>query len=165
MQATELMRRMLVFLDKFAMPCFEDMRDAALTQPTSHGGNHPHWLIGHLAMAEGGITGMVTGEPNVNDDLKDHFGQGTEPSKTGAGYPSYDELLERYRAARARTHALLEKLSDEDLDKPPRACPAEMLEWFPTVGDALMLVGLHQEFHMGQLADARRAAGRKPLFG
>ena len=108
---------------------------------------------------------MVTGEPNANEDLKDLFGQGTEPSKDGAGYPAYDDLLERYKASRAQTLKLLATLSDDDLDQKPKACPPEMLEWFPTVADALMLVGLHQEFHMGQLADARRAAGRKPLFG
>lgn len=165
MQATELIRRTLVFLDKFSLSCFEDMRDAPLTQPTSEGGNHPHWLLGHLALAEGGIRGMVTGEPNPDEDLKDLFGQGTEPKSDGAGYPAYDDLLERYKVTRAQTFDLLEKLSDEELDQPPKACPSEMQEWFPTVADALMLVGLHQEFHMGQLADARRAAGRKPLFG
>jgi uncharacterized damage-inducible protein DinB len=33
-----------------------------------------------------------------------------------------------------------------------------------TVGETLLLIALHQMGHRGQVADARRACGRKPIF-
>ena len=33
----------------------DDMKDNALQAPTSQGGNHPAWILGHLTLAESNI--------------------------------------------------------------------------------------------------------------
>lgn len=39
----------------WAMGLIGDMQDSPLTQPTSNGGNHPLWVIGHLARGKRSI--------------------------------------------------------------------------------------------------------------
>ena len=65
---------------------------------------------------------------------------------------------------RAETMAFLDTLTDADLDKPSHA-PEEMKEWFGTIGQCLAVAPIHFGFHGGQIADARRAAGRQPVLG
>lgn len=164
MKAIDLLRNALDFSEQFGMPMLEDMRDAALTKPTPKGGNHPLWIIGHLAGSEVAIRGMVTGESNSLEQWQAPFAPGTEPTSRASDYPSYDEALEKFLQVRAETLALLDRMDDADLDRPPKTVPPGMEESFKTNGDVLMLILIHQQFHMGQIADARRAAGRKPLF-
>ena len=164
MKATEMIRRGLLFIDRFALPIFEDVRDIALVQPTPRGGNHPLWVIGHIAHSEGEITGMVHGDPNPLNGWEKMFAAGTEPTTAASDYPSFDEVLEGYRTIRARTLKMIDALHDSDLDEAPKAASDEMLEFVPTIGETLMMVVIHQEFHLGQIADVRRTAGRKPLM-
>ena len=43
----------------------EDMKDAPLTFPTPRGGNHPLWIMGHLASSEAAIIHQFAfGKPN-----------------------------------------------------------------------------------------------------
>jgi len=53
MNAMDVVRHALQMGDKLANTMLEDMREAPLTQPTARGGNHPLWVIGHLALTEG----------------------------------------------------------------------------------------------------------------
>lgn len=164
MQAKEMIRRGLLFIDRFALPMFEDVRDIALVQPTPRGGNHPLWVVGHIAHSEGEITGMVHGDPNPLESWEKMFTAGTEPTPVASDYPSFDEVLDGYRMMRARTLKMIDALDDSELDEAPKAASAEMLEFVPTIGEALMLLVMHQEFHLGQMADVRRTAGRKALM-
>ncbi len=141
-----------------------DMKDAPLTRPTPKGGNHPLWILGHLAYSEGDLVqAMIAGKPNPLADWKEIFGQGSEPSDNAAIYPSFDKVTAKFAEVRAATLALLGTLSEADLDKPSHA-PESMKAFFGTTGDCLKAVILHYMFHGGQAADARRAAGRKPLM-
>lgn len=164
MQAIEVIRSALQFTDGFAQQFFEDMRDAPLTQPTPRGGNHPLWVMGHLACSEGGITGMIRGDANPLAHWMQRFGPGSEPTADSEAYPPFDEVFDAYRAARSRTLSLLESVGDAGLDAAPQTAPPQMREMFQTNADVFMLIPIHQEFHMGQVADARRALGRKPLM-
>ena len=57
MKAMDLIRWALQQSDEGINAIVQDMRgDAALTQPTEQGGNHPLWVIGHLAFIEGVVT-------------------------------------------------------------------------------------------------------------
>ena len=53
MNRIELIRWALKMTDDATAQLVEDMRDAPLTQPTpggkGGGGNHPLWVLGHLA--------------------------------------------------------------------------------------------------------------------
>ena len=164
MTAVTLIRHAIEFSDHFAMKMIEDMRDAPLTQPTARGGNHPLWIVGHLAVSEAGLRGLATGEDSPLQHWDDLFAPGSQPTADADRYPSYDEVIAAFRNQREQTLSLLSGLKDADLQQPAKRTIPGAEAAFSTVGKVLNFLPMHQEFHMGQLADARRAAGRMPLM-
>lgn len=164
MKAIDLIKMALQSSDQFTTQLIEDMRDAPLTQPTPHGGNHPLWVLGHLAIGEGLIREVILGEPNPVAHWQNLFGFGSEPTADGSDYPSFDDVLEKYRELRAANMKLLDELGDEGLDRPTKSPPPGLEELFQTAGQTFLLTALHRMNHRGQVADARRVAGRKPMF-
>ena len=140
-----------------------DMKDSPLTQPTPNGGNHPLWVLGHIVRAESDLLDcFILGKPNRFPELE-NCGMGNEPTTNAADYPSMDELLAKFEQIRSATLAHLDTLSEEDLSNKSHA-PEEFGDAFGTVGACFAAMGTHMAFHTGQVADARRAAGRKPLM-
>jgi hypothetical protein len=144
------------------------MRDAPLTRPTPGAkggdGNHPLWTLGHLAVIEGSIPEVLFGEPNPVAHWKPLFGSGTRPLDDPAAYPVFDEVLGTFRRLRAGTLRLLDEIGDEGLDRVPTNVPPGFEESMRTFGQTFLLIALHQMVHYGQIADARRVAGRQPLL-
>jgi hypothetical protein len=165
MKAIDLIRSALQFSDQVSTALVEDMRDASLTQPTPRGGNHPLWVAGHLAHTEGMLFHFILGEPNPVGHWTELFAAGAEPTPDAGRYPTLDEVLGKYRELRARNLRLLESVGEAGLDRPPQAPPTGMGDAFATIGRTFLTLAMHQMSHAGQVADARRAAGRKPLFG
>lgn len=165
MKTTEFIKTSLEMSQGWIMGMIEDMKDAPVTAPTPNGGNHPLWVLGHLAYSEGNlIEGFVKGKENPLADWKELFGQGSQPVADASKYPSFDELLAKFQEVRANTLNVLDSLSDDDLDKPSHA-PEEVKQFFGNVAQCFAVVSMHFTFHGGQVADARRAAGRPPLMG
>jgi len=141
----------------------DDMSDAPLTAPTAMGGNHPLWILGHLAFSEGSMVyGMMLGEENPLKDWESIFGMGAEPCGEADKYPPFDEVRARFDEMRANTLNVLDGLTDADLDNKCQACPDEWVDFFGTYGQVLNVLGVHTFMHHGQVADARRMDGRKP---
>jgi hypothetical protein len=164
MKAIELVRWALQKTDGWATGAAEDLRNTPLVQPTSRGGNHPLWVVGHLAVVEGSIPQILFGEPNPVEHWAPLFGQGTKPTTDARAYPPYDEVLKTYRDLRAKNLARLEAIGEAGLDKAPAAVPPGFENEMSTMGHTLLVIALHQMSHVGQLADARRASGREPRF-
>lgn len=142
----------------------EDMKEKPLTAPTPQGGNHPLWILGHLTHSEAGmVSGFILGQENPLAKWNSLFGKGTVPVEDSNHYPGIDELLSEWGRVRARTHEVLGSLTEADLAKASKA-PPELAHMFGTVADCFSVMSLHVMFHAGQVADARRALGRKPLF-
>ncbi len=140
-----------------------DMQSAPMTLPTPNGGNHPLWIVGHLAYSESNILNCyILGKDNPLAEWKDTFGIGSQPVNEATAYPAYEDLLAKFETVRSETLAYLETLTDADLDKPSHA-PEERKEYFGTIGQCLTVMTTHLSFHGGQIADARRAAGRDIL--
>jgi hypothetical protein len=59
---------------------------------------------------------------------------------------------------------MLDQISEEGLDRKPAAVPPGLEQAFDSIGNAFLLFAMHQMNHRGQLCDARRAAGRAPMF-
>jgi hypothetical protein len=147
----------------WAMGLINDMKDAPLTQPTPNGGNHPLWVLGHIVRAESDLLdGFILGQPNRFPELE-VFSMGNTPSTDVSGYPSMDELLGKFEEIRGATLAHLATLSEEDLDAKSHASE-DFGPPFATVGACFAAMSTHMSFHAGQVADARRAAGRDPLM-
>lgn len=164
MKAIDLIHRGKQLSDEFTIKFLEDMHDAPMTQPTALGGNHPLWVAGHLAVSEGQIPAMLFGESNPVEHWKPLFDGGTQPTTDASDYPPYEEVLRTYRDLRERNLKLLDEIGDEGLDRPTAAPMPGAENYFDTFGQVFLTMTMHQEFHCGQIADARRAAGRKPLF-
>lgn len=64
---------------------------------------------------------------------------------------------------RERNLALLESLSEEDLDKPTKAPPKGREHEFATYGRSFLVLALYQMMHRSHVTDALRAAGRMAL--
>lgn len=164
MKATDFVKHSMESSAGWAMGLLEDMKDAPLTQPTAAGGNHPLWILGHLVYSEGNLLdGFILGQPNRFDDLASMFANGTTPSTNADDYPAMDELFAKFQEVRAASLAHLATLSDDDLDQKSHA-PEEFGAFFGTVGACYSAMATHVAFHAGQVADARRAAGRDPLM-
>lgn len=59
---------------------------------------------------------------------------------------------------------LLAEIGESGLDRPSKAPPKGLEDSLRTTGRTFLVIALHQMSHRGQVADARRAAGRKPMF-
>jgi hypothetical protein len=164
MKAIELVRWALERADGLTSKLVEDMRDASLTQPTSSGGNHPLWILGHLALVEGSLPKILFGEANPVEHWGPLFAPGTQPMTDATSYPSFDEVLATYRDLRAKNLGLLDEIGDAGLDRAPKAVPPGFEDEMRTIGRTFLTIAQHQMLHLGQITDARRAAGRKPLF-
>ena len=164
MNTIEFIKMSLENSKGWVMGLIADMQDAPLTQPTSSGGNHPLWVLGHVTRAESDLLdGFILGKPNRFPELESNFGMASTPSDDASQYPSMEELMGKFEEIRAATLAHLETLSEDDLDKPSHA-PEEFGAFFGTVGACFAAMTTHLSFHGGQVADARRAAGRPPLM-
>jgi hypothetical protein len=140
------------------------MRDAPLIQPTVRGGNHPLWVLGHLAYIEGALPHVLFGEANPVEHWAPLFAPGSQ-SMTDAGTdPPFDEVLGTFRDLRARNLKRLDEIGDAGLDRLPRNVPPGFENEMRSFGHTMLLIALHQMVHYGQITDARRAAGRKPLM-
>ncbi len=165
MESKDLLKINLENCTSMLLPMLEDMKDAPLTFPTIKGGNHPLWVAGHLAYSESSlIQGMMLGQPNPLADWKDIFGMEADPVDDPNKYPPFDEVMAKLQEMHQANMALLDSMSEDDLDKPSKNCPPEFEGFFGTYRRCFQMIASHWLMHQGQVADARRAIGRKPLM-
>ncbi len=165
MQSKDSLKMNLELTLGVVLPLIEDMKDAPLTFPTRKGGNHPLWVLGHMAYSEGSIIQeMMLGESNPLAEWKEIFGSGVDPVSDAATYPPFDEVLTKCKAAHQANMDLLDSLSEEDLDTKSKGCPEEYAGFFGTYRQCFHMIANHWWMHYGQVADARRADGRKPMM-
>jgi uncharacterized damage-inducible protein DinB len=117
-----------------------------------------------MAVVEGQvIQTIMLGKPNPVAHWNELFGMKSEPTADASRYPPLEEIREKFLELRAETMKTLDTLSDEDLDQPSKGCPPEMKEFLGTYAPCFLVLIFNTMTHRGQVADARRAAGRKPL--
>jgi hypothetical protein len=168
MKAIELIRWAMQFSDEHTAMLLADLRGAALTPSTPGAkggdGNHALWLVGHLAFIEGAVRHVVLGEANPVEHWAPLFAAGTRPKADAGAYPPFEEVLRTYHELRARNVKMLEELGEAGLDRAPAHVPPGFESIMTSAGQTLLLIALHNMVHNGQIADARRVAGIKPLM-
>ena len=166
MTTVEYIGQELALTRGLILPLLEDMRDAPLQMPTAHGGNPPLWVLAHLAYAEANlIEHVIRGRDNPLLEWKSRFGPGCQPSERLEDYPVWQEAWDRWDAVREGTLAFVHAISDADLATPTMNGVSGREAMFGTTGNCLRTISLHTMMHYGQVADARRMAGRPPLNG
>jgi hypothetical protein len=166
MKTTDYIRTSIEASKMFTLSLLDDMKDAPLTQPTSEGGNHPLWILGHLTYSESNIIShIIQGNENPLIGWKEMFGSGREPTTDAAQYLPWDEVRTKFDEVREKTMSFLDGRTDADLENPSKNCPPGREQMMGTIGSCFVVVALHPTMHYGQVADARRMAGRDRLFG
>ena len=160
MKNKELIQFALTVSDGAVMRVIEKASDATTTFPTSKGGCHPLWVLGHLAVVEGMIPAILYGEENPVAHWQPLFGENSEPVSNVDAYPPFAEVRSRYSELRARNLQILEALREEELDGPVKAPPKGREQEFATFGRSFLVVALHQCMHRSHVTDALRASGR-----
>jgi hypothetical protein len=164
MTAMDLIRKALEMGDRSMMMLIEDLRSAPLAAPTPRGGNHATWVLGHITFIEASVPSVFFGEPHPLPHWAPLFAPGTEPTSDAKAYPPFEELIKTYRDLRTRNLKLLEEIGETGLDRKTKAAPKGLEEVLATFGETFHTIAMHQMNHRGQLADVRRALGRKPIF-
>lgn len=160
MQTKEALQFALTASDSAVMTEIDKMSDHPTQFPTSHGGCHPLWVVGHLTLVEGMIPAVLFGEENPVAGWYLLFGENSEPVDDTSGYPSFSEIRARYSELRSKNLALLASLSEDDLDKPTQAPPKGREHEFATFGRSFLALALHQAMHRSHVTDSLRAARR-----
>lgn len=149
---------------RFATMLINDIKDRPVQYPTPNGGNHPLWVLGHLAFSESFILDeCLLGKSVRFPELSALFNSQTNPVADVSKYPPMLELFSKWELIRAALVAHLDSLTEADFDK-PSAIGNKYGPPFATVGACFAVLISHPVFHAGQVADARRAAGKAPLF-
>jgi len=116
-------------------------------------------VLGHLAYIEALIVhGFMLGQGNPLVEWEKIF-DGADTSGDISQFPPFDQVLAKCREARESTIALLDSLSEDDLDRVGASVPAGFEGTFGTYRLCLQFLADHWYMHRGNLADARRAAG------
>lgn len=159
MQSIDLIRGNLITSRDRVLARVEEMRDHCVVFPTSEGGCHTLWVLGHLAYIEAWVVhGFMLGQRNPLAAWEEIF-DGADTSGDISQFPSFDLVLGKCREVRESTIALLDSLAEDDLDRKSASVPAGFEDTFGTYRLCLQYVADHWYMHRGNLADARRAAG------
>jgi uncharacterized damage-inducible protein DinB len=127
-------------------------------RPSEHT-NPMYWLLGHIVHTRGALL-RILGE-DYRTGWGDKFQRGA--SLRGRGdYPSLAEI-ERVRAeTTARLAAKLATMGEAEL---AREATGHQLPASKTVGDQIAFLGLHEAYHVGQLAYVRKMLGHRGIVG
>jgi hypothetical protein len=164
MQTKELLLAAMEQSYQLVMPLLEDLRSAQHIAPTGSGGNHAHWVLGHLVHSEGQFRSMMQGIENPAGDLKPLFAGGSQPDAAATNYPPYEDLLRRLGSMHRGTVEWLQSITESELDHPSQIVPPGYELFFGTWRACLLMKAMHWMNHRGQLACCRRAAARTPMM-
>jgi uncharacterized damage-inducible protein DinB len=164
MDSIHLIHENLERSEDIVLSRIEEMRDYCMVPPSSRGGCHTLWVLGHLAYIEALVIRkfMLAGS-NPLADWEEMF-DGTEVSDDIGHFVPFDRALAECRATRASTISLLESLDEGDLDRTSESAPNGADELFGTYRRCFQYSADHWLMHRGQLADARRAAGLERMW-
>lgn len=164
MESMELIRGNLERSRDRVLERIEDMRGHCLTAPTAKGGGHTLWVLGHLAYIEGLVVReFMLGEANPLAEWEEIF-DGDDVSVAADRCPPFDEVLARCREMRRSTLAVLDSLTEEDLDRASAKVVEGYEATFGTYRLCLQYAADHWYMHRGQLAGARRMAGLRRMW-
>lgn len=163
MNTRQALRLGLDAADMIVRMYVEDLTDAELLVRPVPGANHIAWQMGHLIVSENGMmNGASPGAmPELPPGFADKYTADTSKLDSVGCFHPKSVYLDLYSQQRTATLAALEKLPDENFDKP---APEPMSSYTKCIGDLISLIGTHWVMHAGQWAVVRRKLGRKPLM-
>lgn len=155
MNAKDVINHTFGHSDRVLKYYINDLEDAELQLVPLDGMNCIAWQLGHLISSERGmVEGIKPGScPPLPAGFDENHGKNKGQTDNSANYLSKNEYIALLDAQREATKAVLESLSESDLDAP---APEMMRRLCPTVGSVMLLVGNHALMHVGQFVAVRR---------
>jgi hypothetical protein len=140
-----------------------DLSDSDLLVRAVPGSNHIAWQLGHLINSEHNLMELVRPKsmPELPASFAEKHKKETAKSDDAKAFLTKAQYVDVLKKQRAGTLALLETISDAELDQP---APEPVRAYLKTVGDVFSMQGTHWVMHAGQWAVIRRKLGRPPLF-
>jgi len=141
----------------------QDLTDDDLFRRPVQNANHIAWQLGHLITAEHNLNNMVCPDsmPALPEGFAEKHSKETAASDDKSAFCSKDEYLKAMEEQRAGTLALLDRLSEEELEKP---APDDIQKFGATVAAVIAGQSAHWMMHAGQWVIVRRQLGKKAMF-
>jgi hypothetical protein len=163
MKATDVIRIAIGHSDLIIERYLNGLEDADLQLRPIEGMNCIAWQLGHLLATERQLVEAV--KPGSCPPLPEGFEEAhvKEGDQTGdtSKYLSKNEYVSLMSKQRAVTKAVLDGLSDADLDAP---APEHIRNFLPNVGAMMLLTGTHVILHSGQFVAVRRKLNKPVAF-
>ena len=140
----------------------QDLADDQLLIRPHRDANHIAWQLGHLIVSEHSLNNMVCPDsmPPLPDGFAEKHGRETASSDEQSDFCTKDEYLKLMEEQRAATLALLDQLSDEELEQP---APEKIQQFGATVGAVIGGQAAHWMMHAGQWGILRRQLGKEAM--
>ncbi|CAG0964940.1 hypothetical protein PHYC_00930 [Phycisphaerales bacterium] len=139
---------------------FADNQVTAQPTPTS---NHLLWSFGHLAVSNAWFASLIDGAPiGVSDDWDKMFGMKSKPTSDPAAYPPFAEVQAAYAKSAERIEDAARSRTDADMVKP---CASDSGGFCADKLDAIAKAAWHEGWHLGQIAELRKALGLPSAMG
>ncbi len=161
MQSKDIILQSINVADMLMGKYLADLDDADLMHRPVDGMHHIAWQMGHLITSERNmIEGLRPGScPPHAEGFYEKHGKKMAGLDGPENFYTKAEYLEAWATQRAATKALLESMSESDLEAP---APEQIRSMAATVAAVFNLTGLHALMHLGQFVGVRRAK-QKPI--
>ena len=124
----------------------------SLVQPPS--GNCINWMAGHLLVHRHKMLDAL-GEPTpIPEELKRYDRGGPPVTGDGPDVLPFERLRDDLNVFKDRIVAALQKAGDGAFDQPDASGKS-------TVGKRLLMLAMHEAYHVGQIGVLRRIAGKE----
>ncbi len=140
----------------------DDIEPDKFAHQPAAGMNSPAWVIGHLALINDRVIGLL-GAERQHGSWDSLFAARLERGADPEQYPSKDTLIEAWRATFDRLIAAIQSADASIFDGPN---PVERMKSVaPSFADFIVFIlTTHAAVHLGQVSAWRRVDGRPPLF-
>jgi hypothetical protein len=150
----------------FARLCTRDLLEGFPEEQLVHqlapGDVHALWILGHLAVSDEWIEGMIAPfESRLPAHYKKSFGHKSIPIPEPGYYPMLPEVREHFESSRRQLIAAVENAEPEQL---LRELGDAGVGFASDPLDAVNKTAWHEGWHAGQLSRIRRAIGLPPIF-
>jgi hypothetical protein len=161
----ELATRQMQFAREYTKSLLEDVgTDEWYLSPPGIA-SHLAWQVGHLAMAEYGLTllrirGKLPEDANlISNDFIRSFKRGSEPVADATQYPAVEQILAVFDRVHSAALEALSQYQEADLQETlpmPYAVHPNKL-------GSILFCSVHEMLHAGQIGLLRRLLGKSPI--
>ena len=145
--------------DSLASRAFEKVAAEDLWRRPTDRSNPMLWILGHMVSTRAQIPKMFG--DGVDTGWGDLFARGASLG-SAAGYPTQEAVQAVSHDVNRRLYATLGRLTAADLARPALRAPTPAIT---TIADQIAFLVMHDTYHVGQLAYARKALGHQGVVG